>query len=436
MGEGGRNSRERTDLDADGLDLREREKCFRARVGRDGRLSVPPELARKLGLEPGAEVAFIADGRIEVRPNIHSLGRIYIEPTSRCNLTCETCIRNTWKEPMGDMLPEVFDRLVAQLRRFPHLESAMFGGFGEPTIHPAILRMIAAVKALGIRTEMVTNGTRLDETMLRGLMASGLDTLWVSFDGVSAESFEDIREGASFRTNMESLKRLQEMNREGPHRIDVGISFVVMKKNIGDLRHLDRLIEAVGARYVTVSNVLPYDAAMEKEMVCSLALSLETFAAAPGKAEVSLPRLDVNNLTRDAIISLLRGYDNLTLMGHPIRTEIKSCRFIRDRSAFVRWDGKVSPCMALMHDHTTYLYGNERAIEAWAVGDVAKGDLFDIWNSPEYREFREKVDAFDFSPCHACGGCNYVDANREDCFGSTFPTCGGCLWAQGIIQCP
>ncbi len=26
--------------------------------------------------------------------------------------------------------------------------------------------------------------------------------------------------------------------------------------------------------------------------------------------------------------------------------------------------------------------------------------------------------------------------NEEDCFGNTFPTCGGCLWAQGVIRCP
>ncbi len=103
-------------------------------------------------------------------------------------------------------------------------------------------------------------------------------------------------------------------------------------------------------------------------MVCSLALSLETFASVPGKAEISLPRLDINNLTKDAIFSLLRGYDNLTLMGNPVRTEIKSCRFIRERCTFVRWDGKVSPCMGLLHSHTSYLYGNERAIEAYFVG--------------------------------------------------------------------
>ena len=46
---------------------------------------------------------------------------------------------------------------------------------------------------------MVTNGTRLDDTMLAGLMKSGLDTLWVSFDGTSEASFEGIREGADLR---------------------------------------------------------------------------------------------------------------------------------------------------------------------------------------------------------------------------------------------
>jgi hypothetical protein len=28
------------------------------------------------------------------------------------------------------------------------------------------------------------------------------------------------------------------------------------------------------------------------------------------------------------------------------------------------------------------------------------------------------------------------EANEEDCFGNGFPTCGGCLWAQGVLQCP
>jgi hypothetical protein len=44
---------------------------------------------------------------------------------------------------------------------------------------------------------------------------------------------------------------------------------------------------------------------------------------------------------------------------------------------------------------------------------------------------------FDFSPCQVCGVCNYAETNAEDCGGNLHPAaCGGCLWGQGVIQCP
>jgi hypothetical protein len=43
---------------------------------------------------------------------------------------------------------------------------------------------------------------------------------------------------------------------------------------------------------------------------------------------------------------------------------------------------------------------------------------------------------FEFSPCTLCDGCILSEKNEEDCYGNAFPTCGGCLWAQGIVQCP
>ncbi|MCJ7642854.1 MAG: AbrB/MazE/SpoVT family DNA-binding domain-containing protein, partial [Candidatus Aminicenantes bacterium] len=97
MGEGGRNYMEKGELEAgplNGIPVEPRKKSYRVKAGKGGRLAVPPEVARKLGLEPGAELEVIEEGgRVEVRPNIHSLSRVTIEPTSRCNLTCETCIR-------------------------------------------------------------------------------------------------------------------------------------------------------------------------------------------------------------------------------------------------------------------------------------------------------------------------------------------------------
>jgi len=403
----------------------------------EGRLVVPPELEKKLGLTPGARLEVVTDrGRVEILPNIHSLNRLTIEPTSRCNLSCRTCTRNTWDEPMGDMDETIFDRLAGQLSRFPHLETVMFGGFGEPTAHPRILDMIRAVKALGLRAEMTTNATLLDDALIDGLLRERLDTLWISLDGTTEESFETIREGASFPLVLENVERLGRRNGRDGHRIDIGIAFVVMKTNLHDVKHLDRLARSVGARRILVSHVLPYSEAMEKEMLCLQTLTLETFTFAPGKTELSLPRIDVNNTTKETLFSLLQGFENLTFMGNRIAVDSRRCRFVHERASFVRWDGKVGPCMGLLHSHRTYLYGLERRVRSHAFGDVREGDLFEIWNSKAYADFREKVKAFDFSPCHVCGGCSMLESNEEDCYGNTFPACGGCLWAQGVIQCP
>ncbi|HSA95311.1 MAG TPA: radical SAM protein [Acidobacteriota bacterium] len=403
----------------------------------NGVLVVPPELEKKLGLAPGARLEIVLDrGRAEVLPNIHSLNRLYIEPTSRCNLACRTCIRNTWAEPTGDMDWSAFERLAGQLRRFPHLESVMFGGFGEPTAHPRLLDMVRAVKALGLRVELTTNATLLDDALVDGLLRERLDGLWVSLDGTTEESFAAIRPGAGLARVLENLERLARRNGRDGHEIEIGIAFVVMKTNLPDVKHLDRLARSVGARRIIVSHVLPYSEAMEKEMLCLQTLTLETLTFAPGKTELSLPRIDVNNATKETLFSLFQGFENLTFMGNRVAVDARRCRFVHGRTTFVRWDGKVSPCMGLLHSHKTFLYGLERSVRAHDFGDVREGDLFDIWDSEAYARFRDKVKAFDFSPCHVCGGCSLLEKNEEDCYGSTFPACGGCLWAQGIIQCP
>jgi MoaA/NifB/PqqE/SkfB family radical SAM enzyme len=92
--------------------------------------------------------------------------------------------------------------------------------------------------------------------------------------------------------------------------------------------------------------------------------------------------------------------------------------------------------MGLLHTHKTHLNGLERTISHYSLGDVGSGNLYEIWNSDEYARFRERVRDFLFSPCYVCGGCSLLEKNEEDCGGNTFPVCGGCLWAQGVIQCP
>jgi hypothetical protein len=50
-------------------------------------------------------------------------------------------------------------------------------------------------------------------------------------------------------------------------------------------------------------------------------LTLETLTSAPGKTELSLPRIDVNNTTKDTLFSLFQGFENLTFMGNRVAVE-------------------------------------------------------------------------------------------------------------------
>ena len=91
---------------------------FRVQLDEQGHLVVPPELAERLGLDDGAvfRVEEQADA-IAVGRTSASLARVYVEPTTLCNLLCRTCIRNVRDEPPGMMAAETFARVVDGGRR-------------------------------------------------------------------------------------------------------------------------------------------------------------------------------------------------------------------------------------------------------------------------------------------------------------------------------
>ncbi|MDK2801461.1 MAG: hypothetical protein PWQ70_3080 [Clostridiales bacterium] len=412
-------------------------ESFYVRVNKDGSIIFTQDILKKFGITPDSNLRIELDqNKIQIFPNIHSLAKVYIEPTSRCNLSCQTCIRNTWKEPMGEMDLEIFDKLIEQLKDFDNLQTVMFGGFGEPTFHKDILYMIKKVKSLGVKTEIITNGTLLNETFIRGLIKNGLDTLWVSFDGTNDESFESIREGASFNNIIDNLKMLKRLNTDGKHNIEIGISFVAMKKNIKDLKDIRKLALAVGAKRVYISNVLPYDRKMQDQILYENLLIEKSPYFSTDEIFISLPGMDLNETTGEIIYSLFRNNKNISLLTNTISTTTSTCRFIKDRCTFIRWDGMVSPCMGLLHSYNTFIHGYERNVKEYTFGNISDTDLKSIWDSKEYMDFREKVERFNFSPCHRCGGCDLIKNNNEDCYGNSFPVCGACLWAHGVIQCP
>ncbi|MBI3761917.1 MAG: radical SAM protein [Chloroflexi bacterium] len=367
------------------------------------------------------------------------LKKLYIEPTSRCNLACRTCIRNAWEEAAGDMAASTFARIVEGLRAFSPPPSVFFGGFGEPLSHPNIVEMVAQAKALGSAVELITNGTLLTEAVSRRMIAARLDALWVSIDGATPESYADVRLGAALPEVIANVERFRELRRAGPWQLprpEIGIVFVAMKRNLSDLPEVLRLGSHLGASRFMVTNVLPYTAEMRAEVLYSRALSDIAFLPSPWLPSLNLPKMDMDEFTRGPLYQALRSGRNVAFAGVNLGGSNDRCPFVEGGTAAIAWDGAFSPCLPLLHNHVSYLDERERFSRRWVIGNVADRDLTDLWNAPEYGAFRGRVQAFDFAPCAVCGGCDLSRTNEEDCYGSGFPTCGGCLWAQGVIQCP
>jgi MoaA/NifB/PqqE/SkfB family radical SAM enzyme len=410
-----------------------------AEVDEKGRLILPPDVARQYGLLPGAKVR-LDEGHnfVKMHRPITHLTKVYIEPTVACNLDCITCFRNAWDQPIGKMTEETFERIFAGLQELSPVPSVYFGGIGEPLFHPKTIEWIRRIKGLGVKVELITNGTILTEKIARQLIDAGLDVLWVSLDGATADSFADIRMGAELPLIIENLKRLFKL-RKGGHfpKPEIGVAFVAMKRNINDLPKIIKLGHTFGAKYYSVSNVQPATPEMQDDRLYLRTMRNIAYLPSPMLPKLSLPKMDFNEDTQAALMEAFNSGCNVSFAGNNWGGANDVCNFVESGTMSVAWTGDVSPCWPLMHTHTSYLHGKPRVSKKHVIGNVRERSLDEIWNDSEYLAYRERLHNFVFAPCTFCGGCDLSETNEEDCLGNDIaPVCGGCLWAQGIIQCP
>lgn len=416
-------------------------KIHYARVNDQKEILLPVHLAKELGITPGDEIRIEPNGHgLYLHPSVHTLKRVYVELTNKCNLSCSTCMRNVWDVKYGHMSKEVFERILVGLEVCPEKPELFLGGYGEPLSHPRVLEMIQQAKELGYRVSLITNGILLNEQIAPSFIELNLDMLWVSLDGASAECYADVRLGDSLPIVLENLSRLRLLKHQKfgisswSGHPKLGIAFVAMRRNIHDLGEVIRLGTRLGAVEFSISNVLAHDAELLEENLYMR--SLDMVAGQEIRPTVHMPLMDVQPQTLVALGEVLKDLHHLELTGSLLNRNIDQCPFVERGSLSIRWDGKVSPCLPLLYTHKHYLGDRERTSKEYFVGDIHERDLLQIWNDQLYRDLRKRLQDFDFSPCAFCNSCEMAVENAEDCFGNVHPTCGGCLWARGLIRCP
>jgi tungsten cofactor oxidoreducase radical SAM maturase len=393
----------------------------KVKTDEQGRLILPGAFLQRRHISPEAEYWLDErEGDLILHPRLPDVRKLYIQPTTGCNLHCRTCIRNVWDENEAQMSMDTFHRLMESLDKLSDPPRVVFSGFGEPLTHPNILEMIGTVRKRNMAVTLGSNGLLLGAEMARELVRLGVDRLVVSVDGVKPETYASVR-GAMLSQVLSNIRGLNEVKRQlGSLTPALGIEFVLLKTNVTELADLTRFASQLNAARVLVSNVLSYTEEMRTEILYGYE-----------------PRAPFSAGGWPVMAGAWVTWGTLELPRMHWGAE-RRCRFVQDRAVVIGCDGGVSPCYALSHHYSYFTVdGRKKQVSRYVLANVNKQPLAEIWMSEEYVRFRSEVRGFHFPSCPDCDlreGCDLRESN-EGCWGWN-PSCADCLWAQDIVRCP
>lgn len=139
---------------------------------------------------------------------------LYYETTSSCNLKCPACPTGANTSDRVRTITD-FDHFKKTVDLFgPYLFKISLYNWGEPLINKRLPEYVAYATRAGIFSEMSTN-LSISKTydFWEDLLASGVGSIKVGFDGATQKVLEKYRVGADLDTmvrNLEKLKKAQD----------------------------------------------------------------------------------------------------------------------------------------------------------------------------------------------------------------------------------
>ena len=126
-----------------------------------------------------------------------------IEPTTGCNFRCTMCQVSSPGFKSKNMDLETFKKVIIDNKQLIKIK---LQGMGEPLVNKNLVEMINFAKNFGISTEIITNGSMLDEKNAENLIKNKLSKLTISLDGATKKTFEKIKVKSNFETVVNNAK--------------------------------------------------------------------------------------------------------------------------------------------------------------------------------------------------------------------------------------
>lgn len=151
--------------------------------------------------------------------------------TDRCNSSCIMCPSKTFRE--GNVLPLPIHKKIVREADGERIKAVIFTG-GEPLMDPTIFEKIQVTSEALPQAKLFffTNGSLLHKKdNIHNLLTTGLDSITVSLDAVTAEEYNKVRLNMSFKQLIENIHALYEAKKEINADTLIRLSVLALKAN-------------------------------------------------------------------------------------------------------------------------------------------------------------------------------------------------------------
>lgn len=298
-----------------------------------------------------------------------------IESSLECNLECVMCPWNELRPTEATMSWETFERLIPY---FELAEGVDLSGGGEPLKNPRLVEMVQAAHQAGCEVGFSTNGVKLTAEMAERLVDAGLDWLSFSVDSASEQLYERIRYGARFNMVTEHIAAVSDLRRRrGLNRPRLMMVMVLMTgehENYHELPAYIELAHRLGVDQVIAKNL---DVIVKEGDDARRVFSHQQSPASRLQAALDQARQAADNLGVQLRIFSMQPHEATMCEHNPLK------------SLFINWQGDVSPCITLTYADSRVFDGQRILVPCKRFGNVRQEALLDIWDKPEYQEFRQ-----------------------------------------------
>lgn len=177
-----------------------------------------------------------------------------IKITARCNLRCTFCHYWRMREP-DELTTDEYRRVLDELAAAGCVKVHFSGG--EATLRKDVFDLLAHASRLGMKANLTTNGTLLNEERARAMVEAGTHSVSLSLDGPEPKSHDALRgvPGAFART-VEGIRLLARARDRARSRMKLRLNTVLTRHNY---RRLPEVIDLAADLGMVEVHPMPVD---------------------------------------------------------------------------------------------------------------------------------------------------------------------------------